>query len=142
MCGWMWLLQKAQSKIKTTNLSLYFGNLEISLLKGIFYLFFWGRTEKTAPERFPKYLLSGLCFLPCEGLIAIHVISLGLSQFAKSAVWRDTVSDVREFGRGSLFLLMFLASVFSGNPDRSEFVGLLKPPGSLMKMQTSMLIQS
>lgn len=103
----MWLLQKPQSKIKTTNLSLYFENFEIFLLKGIFYLFhfFLGHKEKTTPERFPKYLLSGLCFLPCEGLIAIHVISLGLSYFAISAVWRDTVLDVRESGRCSLFLM-------------------------------------
>lgn len=74
MCGWMWLLLKPESKIKTTNLSLW----QLWNLTPQRYLFFifWGCTEKTTPERFSKYLLSGLCFLPCESLIAMHVILL------------------------------------------------------------------
>lgn len=42
MYGWMWLLQKPQSTTTTWNISLYLGNFEISLLKGIFYLFLAG----------------------------------------------------------------------------------------------------
>lgn len=133
----MWLLHKPQSKIKTTNRSLYFGNFKLSLLKGIF-----GTLRKQLQRDFQNTFCQVFVFLPCEGLLVIHVISSGLSHFAISAVRRDTVSDGGEFGRGSLFLLMFLARLFSGNPDCREFVGLLKPPGSLMKMQALMLIQS
>lgn len=98
-------------------------------------------TEKTVPQRFPKYLLSGLYFLPRGGLLLIHVISLDLSHFAKSAVWVGT--DVCEFGRGSFFSPLDVACQFVfRKPGYGEFVGLLKSPGSLMKMQTSVLIQS
>lgn len=67
----------------------------------LFIYWGWVDTEKTIPQRFPKYLLSGLYFLPRGGLLLIHVISLDLSHFAKSAVWVGT--DVCEFGRGSFF---------------------------------------
>lgn len=43
-------LLKPQSKVKTTNLSLYFGNFEISLLKGIFYFSFRAHRENNSWE--------------------------------------------------------------------------------------------
>lgn len=128
MCGWMWLLQITQSKLKTTNRSLHFGTFKVSLLKGIF-----GPLRKTTPERFQKYLLSGLCFLPCEGLIVIHVVSLGLSHFAISAFGEILFLKLVNFGKGSFFPLY----IFYKEVRRKK--SLLKPPGSLMKMQTSML---
>lgn len=63
--GLLWSLKKKEkqpaTKSKTTNLSLFSGNFTPSRTTN--YLFIvWGDTEKTTPERFPKYLLSGLCF--------------------------------------------------------------------------------
>lgn len=54
MWGRTWLPQTPPSKINKTNLSLYFGNFEVSALKGIFYLV----TERDAARKqlpgFPK----------------------------------------------------------------------------------------
>lgn len=89
MWGRMWLPQTPPSKINKTNLSLYFGNFEVSALKGIFYLV----TERDAARKqlpgFPKGLL--FLFLVLVGLaraffLTVHASSLFLlSRFATSA---------------------------------------------------------
>lgn len=59
-------------------------------------------------------------FLPCEDLIAIHVISSGPSHFAISAVCRNTASDVHEFLEKSAFSSWCLSSACVQEPPTVE----------------------
>lgn len=54
MWGRTWLPQTPPSKINKTNLSLYFGNFEVSALKGIFYLVTESDAARKQLPGFPK----------------------------------------------------------------------------------------
>lgn len=109
---------------ETTDLSLYFGNFEISVLKGIFYscLYWGGHTEKTALRYFQNTFCQVFVFRPVKALLLFMSSLCGLSHFAISAVWRDSVSDVCVFGRGCLFPLdVSCQFCFSGTPTVENF---------------------
>lgn len=139
MWGRTWLPQTPPSKINKTNLSLYFGNFEVSALKGIFYLVTESDAARKQLPGFPKppFERSPFSFFFAFSWLSKSLLSHCSCQLTVSVV---TFCHISFFG-GETFDKLKDVICWRSSGYRDSAVQQ-KLRGSLMWMRTSVLIQS